>query len=74
MKKKLFDNIILTENHAWHITQSGWKLKNYFFYIQQLSNNTILSHALFRKAQYCNVMFRFMVQALQDPPLCSSTV
>ncbi len=21
---KLFDNIILTQNHAWHITQSGW--------------------------------------------------
>jgi hypothetical protein len=23
-KKELFDNIILTQNHAWHITQSGW--------------------------------------------------
>jgi hypothetical protein len=23
MKKKLSDNIILTQNHAWHITQSG---------------------------------------------------
>jgi hypothetical protein len=22
-KNKLFDNIILTQNHAWHITQSG---------------------------------------------------
>ncbi len=31
--------------------------------MQQLSNNTILSHALFRKAQYYNVMLRFMVQA-----------
>ncbi len=27
LKKKLFDNIILTQNHAWHITQSG--LNNY---------------------------------------------
>ncbi len=26
-KKKLFDNIILTQSHAWHITQSG--LNNY---------------------------------------------
>jgi hypothetical protein len=24
LEKKLFDNIILTLNHAWHITQSGW--------------------------------------------------
>ncbi len=23
-KTKLFDNIILTQNRAWHITQSGW--------------------------------------------------
>ncbi len=23
-KTKLFDNIILTKTHAWHITQSGW--------------------------------------------------
>jgi hypothetical protein len=23
-KKQLFDNIILTQNHAWHITQSSW--------------------------------------------------
>jgi hypothetical protein len=23
-KNKLFDNIILTQNHAWHIPQSGW--------------------------------------------------
>jgi hypothetical protein len=23
MEKKLFDNIILTQNHAWHIIQSG---------------------------------------------------
>jgi hypothetical protein len=22
-KNKIFDNIILTQNHAWHITQSG---------------------------------------------------
>jgi hypothetical protein len=45
--KKLFDNIILTQNHAWHITQSGWN--NYL--VQQLRNNTILSHALFMNAQ-----------------------
>ncbi len=23
-KNKLFDNIIFTKNHAWHLTQSGW--------------------------------------------------
>jgi hypothetical protein len=27
-KNKLFDSIILTQNIAWHITQSGWM--NYF--------------------------------------------
>ncbi len=27
LEKKLFDNIILTQNHAWHITQSD--LNNY---------------------------------------------
>ncbi len=41
-------------------------------YKLQLRNSTILSRALFRNAQY-NAMLRFMVQALQDPPLCSST-
>ncbi len=24
LEKTTFDNIILTENHAWYITQSGW--------------------------------------------------
>jgi hypothetical protein len=24
LKKKLFENIILTQNHAWYITYSGW--------------------------------------------------
>jgi hypothetical protein len=33
-------------------------------YNQQLRNNTIMQS---------NVMLRFMVQAMQDPPLCSST-
>ncbi len=28
MEKKLFDNFILIQNNAWHITQSGWN--NYF--------------------------------------------
>jgi len=23
-KNKLFDNILLIQNHSWHITQSGW--------------------------------------------------
>ncbi len=46
--KKLFDNIMLTQNHAWHITQSGW---NNYLVKQQLRNKTILSHDLFRKAQ-----------------------
>ncbi len=23
-KNKLFNNIMLTQNHAWHITQSDW--------------------------------------------------
>jgi hypothetical protein len=41
-------------------------------YKQQLRKSTILSGALFRNAQY-NVMLRFMVQALQDLPLCSNT-
>jgi hypothetical protein len=70
-KKQLFDNIVLTQNHAWHITQSGWN--NFLvLYKQQLRNNTILSRALFiRNAQF--VMLRFMVQALQDPLLCCST-
>ena len=27
-KNKLFDNIILTQDHAWYITQSDWN--NYF--------------------------------------------
>jgi hypothetical protein len=35
-------------------------------YNQQLRNSTILSRALFR--MHSNVMLRFMVQALQDPP------
>ncbi len=24
LEKKLFDNIILNQNHAWNITQSSW--------------------------------------------------
>ncbi len=24
LEKNFFDNIILTQNNAWHITQSGW--------------------------------------------------
>ena len=41
-KNKLFDNIILTQNHAWHITQSDWN--TYIVqYKQQLRNYTILS-------------------------------
>jgi hypothetical protein len=36
----------------------------------QLSNSSILSRALLR--MHSNVMLRFLVQALQDPPLCSS--
>jgi hypothetical protein len=39
---------------------------------QQLRNNTILSRVLCLE-MHSNVMLRFMVQALQDPPLCSST-
>ncbi len=68
--KKLFDNIILTQNHAWHMTQSGW--------INYLEKATIKEqHAfchVFCLGIHSNVMLRFMVQALQDPPLCSSTV
>ncbi len=66
LEKKL---AFLTQNHAWHVTQSGWKT---IWYKQQLRNNTILSHALFR--MHSNVMLCFMMQELQDPTLCSSTV
>ncbi len=47
-KNKLVDNIMLTQKHAWHITQSGWNIT--FFKKQQLRNYTILSRALFRNA------------------------
>ncbi len=45
-------------------------------YKLQLRNNNISSRALFRDAHFLhsNVKLRFMVQALQDPPLCSSTI
>ncbi len=43
------------------------------YYKQQLRNNIILWRDLFRNALHSNVMLRFMVQAFQDPPLCSST-
>jgi hypothetical protein len=48
-KNKLFDNIILTQNHAWNITQNG--LFNYLVKATIKRNNTILSRALFRNAQ-----------------------
>ncbi len=39
-----------------------------------LTNNTILSHELLIcLGMHSNVMLHFMVQAFQDPPLCSST-
>jgi hypothetical protein len=41
-------------------------------YKQQLRNNTILACALLEMHSY--MMLRFMVQALQDPPLCSSII
>jgi hypothetical protein len=69
-KNKLFDKIILTQNHAWHIIQSGWI--NYLVK-QQIRNKTILSSSLFTVGMHSIVMFCFMAQTLQDPLLCSST-
>ncbi len=54
----LVDNIILTQNHAWHITQSGWN--NY------LVLATIKGPTPFCLGMHSNVTLRFMVQALQD--------
>jgi hypothetical protein len=70
LEKKIYDNIILTQNHAWHITKVVYIT---IYYKQQLRNNTILSHDLFRNA-HSNVMLCFMMQAFQDPPLCSSNM
>ncbi len=71
LEKKLFDNIILTLNHAWHITQSGWN--NYVFSISNNWGTTSFCHMICL-GMHSNVMLRFMVQAFQDPPLCSSTL
>jgi hypothetical protein len=63
--EKTFDNIILTENHAWHITKRG---RNNYLVLA----TTPFCHVLCLGMR-SNVMLRFMVQALQDPTLCSST-
>jgi hypothetical protein len=49
-KKYMFCNIILTQNHAWHIPKVIEITIN-ILYKQQLRNNNILSRALFRNAQ-----------------------
>ncbi len=42
------------------------EVKITIYHKQQLRNNTVLSHALFRNAHlHSNVMLRFMVQALR---------
>jgi hypothetical protein len=51
---------MFTQSHAWHITQSG-------------SGTALFCHVLCLRL-HGNVMLRFMVQALQDPPLCSSII
>ncbi len=63
--KKLF-----SQNHAWSITQSGWN--NYSFGISCNQGTSPFCTELCLR-MHTNVMLRFMVQALQDPPLCSST-
>ncbi len=65
-KKKLFSNMILTHNHEWHITQSNWN--NYLVYGKSKEQH----HSVTCSVMQNNVMHCFMVQAFQDPPLCSS--
>ncbi len=66
-KKLTFWQYYITQNHAlqWHLTQSGW------------NNQFVLGTTPFCHMRclgmHTNVKLCFMVQALQDPPLCSST-
>ncbi len=68
-KNKLFYNIILTQNHALHIP------KVIEIPIKRNNNKgtTPFCHVLCLE-MHSNVMHRFMVQAVQDPPFCRSTV
>ncbi len=65
-KKTHFDNIILTQKHAWHITQSGWNKYSVYATFEEQHHSATCS-------VMCNVMLCFIVQVLQDPPLCIST-
>jgi hypothetical protein len=68
-KKLTFYNIILTQNHTWHIPKVIEITVN-------KSNNygiTPFCHVLCL-GMHSNMMHRFMVQAFQDPPFCSSTL
>jgi len=68
-QKKLFDNIILTLNHTWHITKGGW---NKLFSTSHNWGTTPFCHMICF-GMHSNEMLRFMVQVFQNPPLCSST-
>ncbi len=54
--------------HAWGITQSGW----IYYLVQTTSKEKPFCHVLCF-GMHSNVMHRFMVQAFQDPQLCSNT-
>ncbi len=68
-KNKLFYNITVTQNHTWHIP----KVIEITIYIRNNFGTTPFCHVLCLW-MHINVMHRFMVQAFQDPPFCSSTV
>ncbi len=68
-KNKLFYNIILTKNHAWHIP----KVIEISIKRNNNKKTTPFCHVLCL-GMHSNVKHRFMVQAFQDPPVCSITV
>ncbi len=68
-KNKLFKNIILTQNHAWHIP----KMIEITIKRNNNKGTTPFCHVLCL-GMHSNVMHRFMVQSFQDPPFCNSTV
>ncbi len=67
-KNKLFYNIFLTQNHACHIP----KVIEITINIGNNLGTTLFCHVLCL-GMHSSVMHRFLVQAFQDPPFCSST-
>ncbi len=68
LKKNLF-----SRNHAWNITKRGWNNYSIWYKLQSCNQGTSPFCHVLCLEMHTNVMLRFMVQALQDPPLCSST-